>query len=310
MVSFMKNKILIGITAILIISIALNIYLYLEFLNREEIIREQLDLNQKQSNQINSLLNQISDLKNQISYYENLSNYYSSLINELMEQKPVNITIEKYIEGIIYAAAVRTVIIDPFFGIYKYEGTIMNISCQVNSGEGRVLVNTEPVLIGVDFQSAARTAVRVAELKTGKSLKSYDIIFSVKVKENISAVDGPSAGGAMTVLLISIIERKILRNDVIITGTISPDGTIGKVGGVKEKAEAAAKNGIKIFLVPKGQIFQPIYVEKEIKRGSFTIVYYETEYINLAEVMKEKYGMDVYEVSNINEALKYFIQSN
>ncbi len=306
----MRNKILIGITIILIISVAFNIYLYLEFLNREEIIREQLSLNQKQSNQINSLLNQITDLRNQLSYYENLSNYYSSLVNELMKQKPVNITIEKYIEGTIYAAAVRTVIIDPFFGIYKYEGTIMNISCQVNFGEGRVLVNTEPVLIGVDFQSAARTAVEVAELKTGKSLKSYDIIFSVKVKENISAVDGPSAGGAMTVLLISIIEREKLRNDVIMTGTISPDGTIGKVGGVKEKAEAAAQKGIKIFLIPKGQIYQPILVEKEIKRGPFTIVYYETEYINLAEVMKEKYGMDVYEVSNIDEALKYFIQTS
>ncbi|MEM2927371.1 MAG: S16 family serine protease [Nitrososphaerota archaeon] len=302
----MKNKFLISICIILIISITLNVYLYLEFLNREEIIREQLSLNQKQSNQINSLLSQITDLKNQLNYYENLTNYYSSLVNELMRQQPINITIEKYAEGTIYAAAVRTVIIDPFFGTYKYEGTIMNISCQVNFGEGRVLVNTEPVLIGVDFQSAARTAVQVAEMKTGKSLKSYDIIFSVKVKENISAVDGPSAGGAMTVLLISIIERKILRNDVIITGTISPDGTIGKVGGVMQKAEAAAKKGMKIFLVPKGQIIQPTYVEKEIKRGPFTFIYYDIEYVNLAEIMKEEYGMEVYEVSNIDEALKYF----
>ncbi|MEM3406683.1 MAG: S16 family serine protease [Candidatus Aenigmatarchaeota archaeon] len=306
----MKNKFLISICIILIISITLNVYLYLEFLNREEIIREQLSLNQKQSNQINSLLSQITDLKNQLNYYENLTNYYSSLVNELMRQQPINITIEKYAEGTIYAAAVKTIIIDPFFGTYKYEGTIMNISCQVNFGEGRVLVNTEPVLIGVDFQSAARTAVQVAEMKTGKSLKSYDIIFSVKVKENISAVDGPSAGGAMTVLLISIIERKILRNDVIITGTISPDGTIGKVGGVMQKAEAAAKKGMKIFLVPKGQIIQPTYIEKEIKRGPFTFIYYDIEYVNLAEIMKEKYGMEVYEVSNIDEALKYFIQSS
>jgi len=226
-----------------------------------------------------------------------------------MKQQPANITLEKYAEGMIYAAAVKTIIIDPFFGTYKYEGTIMNISCQVSFGEGRVLVNTEPVLIGIDFQSAARTAVQVAELKTGKSLRSYDVVFSVKTKENISAVDGPSAGGAMTVLLISIIERKVLRNDVIITGTISPDGTIGKVGGVMQKAEAAAKNGAKIFLIPKGQIIQPIYVEKEIKRGPFTFIYYDIEYVNLANIMKEKYGMEVYEVSNIDEALKYFISA-
>ena len=69
------------------------------------------------------------------------------------------------------------------------------------------MVNTE-VPTGVDFQTSATTAVKIAQSVTGVTdLNKKDVIFSIKSKGNnsasndLQAVDGPSAGAAMTVLL-------------------------------------------------------------------------------------------------------------
>lgn len=54
-----------------------------------------------------------------------------------------------------------------FFQTVKYEGAIMDITVDIwDGGKGLVLVNTE-VPTGVDFQTSARTAVKVAQLITG-----------------------------------------------------------------------------------------------------------------------------------------------
>ena len=37
------------------------------------------------------------------------------------------------------------------------------------------------------------------------------------------------------------------------TGTINPDGTVGPVGGIPQKVEGAADEGIKTVLIPAGQ---------------------------------------------------------
>lgn len=71
--------------------------------------------------------------------------------------------------------------------------------------------------------------------------------------ESARSTDGPSAGALLTVSLVAAIRGDKLRDDVAMTGTINPDGTIGPVGGLPMKIEGAALNGKTLVLIPEGQ---------------------------------------------------------
>jgi ATP-dependent Lon protease len=62
--------------------------------------------------------------------------------------------------------------------------------------------------------------------------------------------DGPSAGVAMFVALVSMLTGRIARNDVAMTGEISLRGLVLPIGGVKEKVLAATRAGITTVLLP------------------------------------------------------------
>lgn len=208
----------------------------------------------------------------------------------------------------ITAVAVRPVLVnDGFFETTTYEGTVMKITVDVRDGAGLALVNTD-VPTGVDFQTSAKTAIKVAQKISGVDLSNKDVIFSISSKNNqeLQAVDGPSAGAAMTALLTSDLSGKQIDDKVLITGTILPDGTIGRVGGVAEKADAAGKYGAKIFLVPNGQALAHVQSCDEKRSGVFIYRSCTLEEKPLSPIMEEKYGMKVIEVDNIEKASQYF----
>jgi uncharacterized protein len=66
------------------------------------------------------------------------------------------------------------------------------------------------------------------------------------------AIDGPSAGGLMTVATIASLLNHRVKSDATMTGTINPDGTIGPVGGIPHKIDGAAQKGKTLVLVPAG----------------------------------------------------------
>ncbi len=208
----------------------------------------------------------------------------------------------------ISAVAVKPVMeSDGFFETTTYVGTVLKISVDTRDGTGLVLVNTA-IPTGVDFQTSARTAVAIAENITNIDLSKKDVIFSVSSEntQDLQAVDGGSAGGAMTVLLISDITGKPINNTVLMTGTIESDGSIGKIGGAEQKADAAGKFGAKIFLVPQGQAITQVQTCDERKEGVFLYRSCTLEDKPLSPIMETKYGMKVVEINNINEALSYF----
>lgn len=129
------------------------------------------------------------------------------------------------------------------------EGAMVNVSVEIVPGKGRVLVQTTP-LMGIVFQDAANHAVEIAADRSRTDLTGSDIIFSIQSPDGVSEIDGPSAGALMTALLLSVLEGFTLNESVTVTGTIDEDGSIGPVGGILEKAGAAAANGKTLLILP------------------------------------------------------------
>ena len=189
-------------------------------------------------------------------------------------------------------------------------GVIGKVLVELKEGDGDVLVNTNP-FVEPTTQYSVREAVKVAESFTNIHTLNKDIIISFDI--NGTLIGGPSAGAAIAAATIGAIEGNEVRQDAVITGTIEEGGYIGQVGGVFDKAVAAEKNGIKLFLVPEGQK-KMIYYEQKIEEREIEIlgirisipkIYYVEKEVDLGEYMEGK--MEVEEVSTIDDVVDYMI---
>ena len=63
--------------------------------------------------------------------------------------------------------------------------------------------------------------------------------------------DGPSAGVAMFIALVSLLTGRTVRSDTAMTGEISLRGLVLPIGGVKNKVLAAARAGITTVMLPE-----------------------------------------------------------
>ncbi len=66
--------------------------------------------------------------------------------------------------------------------------------------------------------------------------------------------DGPSAGLSIAVALLSLLEKKVIADDIAFTGELSLNGSVLKIGGLKEKLIGAYNKNIKVVYIPKSNI--------------------------------------------------------
>lgn len=284
-----------------------------EFLNAIQYLIDNGIIHISQTSTLSSITNQNSTMAQKINdlqiKYDTLQVKYNELLQQI-QNSPTNLSnSNNYAESIAAVAVYPIVQSDGFFQNTVYNGTILKITVDIRDGTGLVLANTA-IPEGVDFQNSARIAVQVAHNITGIDLSHKDVIFSITANnQNLQAVDGGSAGGAMTVLLTSAVLGKSINGQVLMTGTIQPDGTIGPIGGVLEKAQAAATYGAKTFLVPTGQGVVDEQHCTQSTQGPFVYQSCSPQEVSLTSIMESKYGMKVIEVGNINDVLKYFNSS-
>ena len=191
-----------------------------------------------------------------------------------------------------------------------YEGVISTVTVTIqNNGSGRVFVDTLP-LAEIDMQGSARLAVKVASalVKTDSRCQidpsEWDYFFVIRTSAPI--IGGPSAGGIMTAAVTALLEGWPMDNRTVMTGMINPDGSIGPIGGLLNKIDAAYNVGATTFLIPKGQMtYQDIITETTIRNGITTIIQ-KPVVRNVSEYAREKYDMTVHEVEDINEVMLYF----
>lgn len=90
----------------------------------------------------------------------------------------------------------------------------------------------------------------------GVSIRTaFDETYGHEVTIDSGQVGGPSAGLAFTLGTIDLLTPGDLTGGVKVaaTGTIGLDGTVGPIGGVQQKAAAARRAGVDLFLVPAAQ---------------------------------------------------------
>lgn len=77
--------------------------------------------------------------------------------------------------------------------------------------------------------------------------------------------DGPSAGIAMCMALISLLTERRAKREVALTGEITLTGNVLPVGGVKEKVLAAIRAGVKAIVLPAKNKDDYEEIDKEIR---------------------------------------------
>ena len=91
--------------------------------------------------------------------------------------------------------------------------------------------------------------------------------FHVHVPEGATPKDGPSAGVAMCVSIISTLTRIPIRRDIAMTGEITLRGRVLPIGGLKEKLLAALRGGIKTVLIPEENEKDLAEIPDNVKKG-------------------------------------------
>jgi ATP-dependent Lon protease len=125
-------------------------------------------------------------------------------------------------------------------------GDILFIEASKVPGSGKLILTGQ---LGEVMKESAQAALTLAKQLVGESLERTDL--HVHVPAGATPKDGPSAGVAMFLALVSLLTGKPVRHDVAMTGEISLRGLVLPIGGVKEKTLAALRAGIKTVMLPK-----------------------------------------------------------
>lgn len=185
-------------------------------------------------------------------------------------------------------------------------GVTAFLQARAVNGTGKVFVNLQNILLESDTQQSARIAILVASNYTRKSTDTIDLYYDLTADATI--LEGPSAGAAFTVATIALLQNKQVRPDVMLTGTINHDGTVGPAGKILEKAKAAKDKNASVFLVPFGSSTELNYTESE-----FCYTWGSREFCTMElhikrENISEQANIPVIEVQTIAEAAKHFLQ--
>ena len=96
--------------------------------------------------------------------------------------------------------------------------------------------------------------------------------------EGATPKDGPSAGTAITISLVSLFNNKKIKNDISITGEITLQGDITAIGGLELKIEGAKRAGIKEIIFPKEN--EDDYKKYCEKYSTESIIFHQVSNIN------------------------------
>jgi ATP-dependent Lon protease len=131
-------------------------------------------------------------------------------------------------------------------------GDILFIESTSMRGRGALSLTGQLGDVMKESAQAALSWIRTHATELGiksDAFSKYDL--HVHVPQGAIPKDGPSAGVALATALTSLLTRRVVRDDVAMTGEITLTGKVLPVGGVKEKVLAAKRAGMKGVILPE-----------------------------------------------------------
>ena len=145
-------------------------------------------------------------------------------------------------------------------------GTTLTIEVSLMQGKGEIVLTGK---LGDVMKESARAAISYIRANAKKynldetRFEKTDI--HIHVPEGATPKDGPSAGITMATALMSAFTEKSVKLGVAMTGEITLRGKVLAIGGLKEKALAAYRLGIKTVIIPKDNQKDLVEIPKEIR---------------------------------------------
>lgn len=139
-------------------------------------------------------------------------------------------------------------------------GIVTTVQVITYPGSGKIITTGN---LGKIMQESIEVITTVVKSKYKHNLSKMDIHFHYLSAD--TKKDGPSAGLASIVALLSVLEKKKIPSDIAFTGEISLNGNILKIGGLKEKLIGAYNNGIKTVYIPASNEMDLVYLPDVIK---------------------------------------------
>ena len=155
-------------------------------------------------------------------------------------------------------------------------GDILYIETSTMEGKGKLTLTGQLGDVMKESAEAAYTYIRAhaKELEVPRDFyKKLDL--HVHVAEGAVPKDGPSAGTALLVSMVSALKKQVPKAALSMTGEISLLGRVLPVGGIKEKVLAAHRAGVKTILLPRENEKDLPEVPREVQ-DAVTITFVET----------------------------------
>ena len=163
-------------------------------------------------------------------------------------------------------------------------GEVLYVEASLFTGKGDLIITGQ---LGDVMQESARAAVSYARANLPCFGIKEDFFENVDVHIHVPAgaipKDGPSAGVAMAIALISAIIKKPVSKDIAMTGEITIRGRILPIGGLKEKSLGALRAGIHTVIIPEKNKKDLLEIPPNVKRKiKFVPVRHTDEVLPLA----------------------------
>jgi ATP-dependent Lon protease len=129
-------------------------------------------------------------------------------------------------------------------------GDVLFVEAIAYPGDGKLQITGQVGDVMKESASAALSYVRNLDGDVPEDwFKEHDL--HVHVPAGAIPKDGPSAGITMATAIASRVTDRPVRSDTAMTGEITLSGMVLPIGGLKEKALAAQRAGIKRLIIPR-----------------------------------------------------------
>ncbi len=147
-------------------------------------------------------------------------------------------------------------------------GELLTVEAVALKGKGNIVRTGKLGDVMQESITAAWSVVRSRAESLGIApdfYEKHDI--HVHVPEGATPKDGPSAGIAMTLAMVSAFTGIPVRADVAMTGEITLRGEVLPIGGLKEKLLAALRGGIQHVMIPHDNVKDLEEIPQNVKEG-------------------------------------------